>query len=670
MRSHLVSPPGTAYNHADPHGSTGGAQQHWLRKREKQALSDMIQKAVPLDSQGKPVVEVFSTAAASSPDLVATTWRLLIFDDWGRDIIAPLLKVGQLRELGVTLYLHIAAAREPVPGAPAVYLCAPTEANVARIAEDCANSLYEWVYINFTQQAPRQLLESLAQKLIASPLQSIRHIRLLDRTLSYVALEDDLFSLLLNHSFEILNKTNAREEEISSHLNQVVLGIMDVCLTMQVLPVLVHQRSGATEEVARRLALRLNDALNERLLAPAPSSVFGRPLLLLMDRSSDIATALHHPFTYRGLLADAAGMRLNKCVITTADGTEETMEVDPEKDEVYCENAGQDFSAVGGNIEAALRRYKTEYAELAQDAALSGMEANSTANNVGGNDMSRLLASAPLLAERKRFLDAHTKLAYTILNKIRQQHLDHFHGVETAMLHQDDLDKEEFSNLLKNRTGTLSDRQRLYLIAYLMCTGDEESRMVQRHAEDLNEAPFPALAYLQHLRQWSLSTRGSAAAASNTTDGFGWGFAQQIAKNIATSLGTKSDTMLPVTKLVDALLQDNGAAGSPTMMPYGGGGGGGGGGPTGTSANSLRRKLLDTVTAYDPRTKKAVDLNEAQFSQVIVFALGGGSLSEYDNLKQWEAAKSRKSVMYGCTSLISGDDMLHELASLGEALSS
>ncbi|KPI88905.1 putative sec1 family transport protein [Leptomonas seymouri] len=646
------------------------AQQHhhWLRQREEAVLAEMIKMALPLDAQGRPVPDVYSTAAANSAEPVVTTWRLLIFDDWGRDIIAPLLKVGRLRELGVTLYLHIATERDSVPGAPAIYFCAPTEENISRIADDCAHSLYEWVYLNFTKQIPRPQLELLAQRLCSSPLQSIRHIRVFDRTLSYVALENDLFSLMLDNSFLILNKTNAKEEEIEEHLNQVVLGISHVCLSMQVLPIIVHSRSGAAAEVARRLSLRLNDALSDKQLVPAPSSVLGRPLLLLVDRSSDIATALHHPFTYRGLLVELGGMRLNKCAIAAPDGKDEVLEVDPDKDEVYLENAGLDFGAVGGNIEAALRRYKEEYAALAQETPGGFGD-----DGGDGNDMSKLLANAPGLAERKRYLDSHTKLAFSILNKIRTRHLDHYHGVELAVLQQEDFDAEEFRSLLSNGIGTLEDRQRLFLIAYLMCTEEEEARVVQEHESLFGDAAaFPALAYLKHLRNWSLTTQSPSAAQPNAIQGFAWDFAQQLAKNIASSLGTKSETMLPLTKLVDALMQDgpgglsSGTSPAPYGSPVGGNGVGGPPGGSGSgSSSALRAKLLETVEAYDPRTKKPVDLREAVFSQAIVFALGGGSVAEYDNLKAWEARKPRKSVMYGCTSVVSGEDMLRQLAVLG-----
>lgn len=86
-------------------------------------------------------------------------WKILIYDHEGRDIISPLLNVGALRQKGVTLHLMVAfsfhisllvysyflshlsqlhSEREVIPDAPAVYFIKPTEANIKRIAEDCA----------------------------------------------------------------------------------------------------------------------------------------------------------------------------------------------------------------------------------------------------------------------------------------------------------------------------------------------------------------------------------------------------------------------------------------------------------------------------------------------------------------------------------------------------
>src|SRR3989338_8529631 len=73
----------------------------------------------------------------SSSSSVSSAWRVLILDEWSRDVIAPLLKVKELRELaGVTLHLSLSKPRQSVARAPAIYLCMPTERNVDEIAKD------------------------------------------------------------------------------------------------------------------------------------------------------------------------------------------------------------------------------------------------------------------------------------------------------------------------------------------------------------------------------------------------------------------------------------------------------------------------------------------------------------------------------------------------------
>lgn len=46
----------------------------------------------------------------------APSWRLLVYCAAGQNTIAPLLTLGELRSLGVTLHLRIDTPRTPVPG--------------------------------------------------------------------------------------------------------------------------------------------------------------------------------------------------------------------------------------------------------------------------------------------------------------------------------------------------------------------------------------------------------------------------------------------------------------------------------------------------------------------------------------------------------------------------
>jgi hypothetical protein len=95
-------------------------------------------------------------------------WKVLIYDVYCREIISPLLKIGDLRKRGITLHLLLESDREPIADVPAIYFIQPTRANIKRLSEDCARGLYETYYVNFTPAIPRHLLEEFATAALES----------------------------------------------------------------------------------------------------------------------------------------------------------------------------------------------------------------------------------------------------------------------------------------------------------------------------------------------------------------------------------------------------------------------------------------------------------------------------------------------------------------------
>ena len=118
-------------------------------------------------------------------------WKVLIYDAYCRDIISPLLKVGDLRKQGITLHLLLDSDREAITDVPAIYFVQPTAQNVRRIGKDCGDSLYECYHINFTPAVPRPLLEELAAATLESNSAS-EVSRVMDQYLNFASLEEDL----------------------------------------------------------------------------------------------------------------------------------------------------------------------------------------------------------------------------------------------------------------------------------------------------------------------------------------------------------------------------------------------------------------------------------------------------------------------------------------------
>ena len=83
------------------------------------------------------------------------SWKVLIYDKYCRDIISPLFKVGQLKQMNVTLYMMLHSERQRIPDVPAIYFVQPTEANIDRICKDAQSGLYDSMHLNFSSGLPR-----------------------------------------------------------------------------------------------------------------------------------------------------------------------------------------------------------------------------------------------------------------------------------------------------------------------------------------------------------------------------------------------------------------------------------------------------------------------------------------------------------------------------------
>ena len=97
-------------------------------------------------------------------------------------------------------------------------------------------------------------------------------------------------------------------------------GLFSVCVTLGVVPVIRCPKGGAAEAVAGLLDGKLRDALRARsnLFSEGTiglSASLSRPLLALFDRNFDLSAALQHPWTYKPLVQDVLGMKLNRVAL-------------------------------------------------------------------------------------------------------------------------------------------------------------------------------------------------------------------------------------------------------------------------------------------------------------------------------------------------------------------
>lgn len=87
------------------------------------------------------------------------------------------------------------------------------------------------------------------------------------------------------------------------------------------IPIIRSPKGNAAEMVAQKLDKKLRenlfDARNNLFLTDAQSGNFNfqRPLVIILDRNVDMATPLHHTWTYQALAHDLLNLALNRVVI-------------------------------------------------------------------------------------------------------------------------------------------------------------------------------------------------------------------------------------------------------------------------------------------------------------------------------------------------------------------
>ena len=94
---------------------------------------------------------------------------------------------------------------------------------------------------------------------------------------------------------------------------------------------------------------------------------FQRPLLILLDRNFDLATPLHHTWTYPALMHDLLDFKLNRIEIekTSAGTSRESKTYDLlNTDKFWKQQKGNTFPVVAESIQEEIEKYKQYENEL------------------------------------------------------------------------------------------------------------------------------------------------------------------------------------------------------------------------------------------------------------------------------------------------------------------
>ncbi|XP_025950857.1 sec1 family domain-containing protein 1 isoform X1 [Dromaius novaehollandiae] len=586
-----------------------------IREKQTVALKRMLNFNVPpvKNSTGEPV------------------WKVLIYDRFGQDIISPLLSVKELRDMGITLHLLLHSDRDAIPDVPAVYFVMPTEENIDRMCQ------------------------------------------VFDQYLNFITLEDDMFVLCNQNkelvSYRAINRPDITDTEMETIMDTIVDSLFCFFVTLGAIPIIRCSRGTAAEMVAvkldKKLRENLRDARNSLFTGDtlgAGQFSFQRPLLVLVDRNIDLATPLHHTWTYQALVHDVLDFHLNRVNLEESAGTESSPAgARPKKknkksydltasDKFWQKHKGSPFPEVAESVQQELESYRAQEDEVKRLKSIMGIEGEDEGAISMLSDNTAKLTSAvsslPELLEKKRLIDLHTNVATAVLEHIKTRKLDVYFEYEEKIMSKSTLDKSLLDMISDPDAGTPEDKMRLFLIYYISSAQAPSEVDLEQYKKALMDAGCN-LAPLSYIKQWKAFTKMASAPTSygNTTPkplglfsrvmNTGSQFVMEGVKNLVLK-----QQNLPVTRILDNLME------------------------------MKSNPETDDYRYFDPKmlrgSDSSVPRNKNPFQEAIVFVVGGGNYIEYQNLVDYIKGKQGKHVLYGCSELFNATQFIKQLSQLGQ----
>lgn len=432
------------------------------------------------------------------------------------------------------------------------------------------------------------------------------------------------------------------------------------------------------------VARKLNRMIAEHpTLLQGKKSSLSRPLLVIMDRNSDLITPIQHTSTYQALIDDLLTHSANRVEFTvTQDAggkrpkkTTKKFDLDPDLDPFYSQHKFQPFPEAIKSNGVELQEVTQKEKQIRSKTADGKGPTVDPLANAAATDLATAVDSLPALLDQKKQLEIHTSILQAVMNEVAARDVPQFYELETALAtgsYNKDLGQAK-RNVLElvadPAKGNVEDKIRLVLVYGLATTApsadmDEVANAMKEGLEaGISEGKFDNAAkqklesglrsvqYVKQLRSMHMiptMAMEEMESSQDTSSDYLSSFVSRAtsqASGLLAKATAKMGTMLGkthktrATQVVENLCE---------MKP-----------------NTEDQEFL----YLDPKVKGDVDINalrtmtRAAVREVVAFMIGGGCYAEYQNLRM--VANERRTVSYGSTELVHPCEFLAQLGQLG-----
>ena len=431
----------------------------------------------------------------------------------------------------------------------------------------------------------------------------------------------------------------------------------------------------------------------------------GRPLLVILDRNSDLITPIQHCSTYQALIDDVLTHKANRVEFEISPDNSSSSasdkrnvkkilkkyDLDPDTDPFYSMQKFVPFPEAIEHNDSELKDVTHREQMIRSKSTSTTAAPNADPFGTGGgaaSDLANAVDSLPILIERKKQLEVHTSILQGVMNEVAARDVPQFYDIESSLAtgsYKNDLPKakKDVLALISDPSkGNVYDKLRLLLV-YALATNAKTSDidevmtafqqvMELKTVEDKSIGPvvaagMKAISYIKQLRLMHMIPSANdmlqelQSNKSKTSDPSSSSSTAMLSSFMAKATTQATGFLAKATDRVSSMLgkihKHHATVVTEHLCDYG------------STANS--NAVEDETYLYlDPKVKGDVSVQQLRtisrppIHQAIVFMIGGGCYNEYQNIQSL-LSNERRSICYGSTELLDPNSFVQQLGQLG-----